>query len=74
MKAQTTQRSYARSQQRIQTIRARDQARAQSSQLSDIEELAEAGQMEFGENYVQELCGKYEPVDLECQIENQKQF
>lgn len=39
MKAQTTQRSYARSQQRIQTIRARDQARAQSSQLSDIEEL-----------------------------------
>ena len=39
MKAQTTQRSYARSQQRIQTIRTRDQARAQSSQLSDIEEL-----------------------------------
>ena len=30
--------------------------------LSDIEELAEAGQMEYGENYVQELCEKHEKV------------
>ncbi len=30
--------------------------------LSDIEELVEAGQMEYGENYVQELCEKYENI------------
>ena len=30
--------------------------------LSDIEELAAAGQLEFGENYVQELCDKYEKI------------
>ena len=30
--------------------------------LSDIEELAEAGQTDFGENYVQELCGKAEEI------------
>ena len=30
--------------------------------LSDIEELAAVGQMEYGENYVQELCEKYENV------------
>lgn len=30
--------------------------------LSDIEELAEVGQMEYGENYVQELCEKYENI------------
>ena len=30
--------------------------------LSDIEELTEAGQMEYGENYVQELCEKYEKI------------
>ena len=30
--------------------------------LSDIEELREEGQMEYGENYVQELCEKYEHI------------
>lgn len=30
--------------------------------LPDIEELMAAGQMEYGENYVQELCEKYENV------------
>lgn len=30
--------------------------------LSDIEELLEAGQLEYGENYVQELCDKYENI------------
>ena len=30
--------------------------------LSDIEELLETGQMEYGENYVQELCEKYENI------------
>ncbi len=30
--------------------------------LSDIEELAEAGQTDFGENYVQELCQKAEEI------------
>lgn len=30
--------------------------------LSDIETLIEAGQLEYGENYVQELCDKYEQV------------
>ncbi|MDO5146275.1 MAG: YggS family pyridoxal phosphate-dependent enzyme [Eubacteriales bacterium] len=30
--------------------------------LEDIEALLEEGQMEYGENYVQELCGKYEDV------------
>ncbi len=30
--------------------------------LSDIEELVGAGQMEYGENYVQELCDKYENI------------
>ena len=30
--------------------------------LSDIEELAEVGQMEYGENYVQELCDKYDHI------------
>lgn len=30
--------------------------------LSDIKELAAVGQMEYGENYVQELCEKYENV------------
>lgn len=30
--------------------------------LSDIEELVEAGQMEYGENYVQELCDKYDNI------------
>ena len=30
--------------------------------LSDIEELLEAGQIEYGENYVQELCEKYEKI------------
>ena len=36
--------------------------------LSDIEELLETGQLEYGENYVQELCDKYDayaPVDLQ---------
>ena len=30
--------------------------------LSDIEELLETGQLEYGENYVQELCDKYENI------------
>ena len=30
--------------------------------LADIEELITTGQMEYGENYVQELCDKYEHV------------
>lgn len=30
--------------------------------LSDIETLLETGQMEYGENYVQELCDKYENI------------
>lgn len=30
--------------------------------LSDIEELLGTGQMEYGENYVQELCEKYENI------------
>ncbi|MEE1229147.1 MAG: YggS family pyridoxal phosphate-dependent enzyme [Lachnospiraceae bacterium] len=30
--------------------------------LSDVEELIPEGQMDFGENYVQELCDKYEKV------------
>ena len=30
--------------------------------LSDIEYLRESGQLEFGENYVQELCGKEEEI------------
>jgi pyridoxal phosphate enzyme (YggS family) len=30
--------------------------------LSDIEELIGAGQMDYGENYVQELCQKYDQV------------
>ncbi len=30
--------------------------------LSDIEELLGTGQMEYGENYVQELCEKYEKI------------
>lgn len=30
--------------------------------LSDIEELVEVGQLEYGENYVQELCDKYENI------------
>ena len=30
--------------------------------LSDIEELLETGQREYGENYVQELCEKYENI------------
>ncbi len=30
--------------------------------LSDIEELLLEGQMEYGENYVQELCEKYEKI------------
>ena len=30
--------------------------------LSDIEELLEIGQLEYGENYVQELCDKYENI------------
>ncbi|MDO4977233.1 MAG: YggS family pyridoxal phosphate-dependent enzyme, partial [Eubacteriales bacterium] len=30
--------------------------------LSDIEELVEVGQMEYGENYVQELCEKYDNI------------
>ena len=30
--------------------------------LSDIEELLETGQIEYGENYVQELCEKYENI------------
>ena len=30
--------------------------------LSDVEELITAGQLEFGENYVQELCDKVEKV------------
>ena len=30
--------------------------------LSDIEELLETGQLECGENYVQELCDKYENI------------
>ena len=30
--------------------------------LSDIEVLIEAGQMDYGENYVQELCQKYDQV------------
>ena len=30
--------------------------------LEDIETLLETGQMEYGENYVQELCDKYEKI------------
>ena len=30
--------------------------------LSDIEELLQTGQLEYGENYVQELCDKYENI------------
>ena len=30
--------------------------------LSDIEELLETGQLEYGENYVQELCDKFENI------------
>ena len=30
--------------------------------LSDIEELLKTGQLEYGENYVQELCDKYENI------------
>lgn len=30
--------------------------------LADIEELKETGQLEYGENYVQELCEKYENI------------
>ncbi|MDD7114067.1 MAG: YggS family pyridoxal phosphate-dependent enzyme [Lachnospiraceae bacterium] len=30
--------------------------------LDDIETLLETGQMEYGENYVQELCDKYEKI------------
>ena len=30
--------------------------------LSDIEELLGTGQLEYGENYVQELCDKYENI------------
>ena len=30
--------------------------------LSDIEELLETGQLEYGENYVQELCDKCENI------------
>ena len=30
--------------------------------LADIEELLEAEQLEYGENYVQELCEKYEKI------------
>ncbi len=32
--------------------------------LSDIEELIPAGQLDFGENYVQELCEKFENVSI----------
>ena len=30
--------------------------------LENIEELLEAGQLDYGENYVQELCDKYEKI------------
>ncbi len=30
--------------------------------LADIEELMKTGQLEYGENYVQELCEKYEKI------------
>ncbi len=30
--------------------------------LADIEELLKTGQLEYGENYVQELCEKYEKI------------
>lgn len=32
--------------------------------LSDIETLLKTGQMEYGENYVQELCEKYEQISM----------
>lgn len=32
--------------------------------LSDIETLLQTGQMEYGENYVQELCEKYEQISM----------